>query len=138
MLLRGTVLDQDNMVIDAAVDGQGAALARTALAARDFARGTAGAAIAAGAGGAVRLLDRVFQGGGGAAEGRDIPRLAAGRGGTGSGWAAAADPVRVRPAGVACQARPCRRTTVSAGTPPGFPRSGWLSRTPIPRRKTPA
>ena len=34
--LRGPVLDQDNMVIDAAVDGQGVALARTTLAAWDL------------------------------------------------------------------------------------------------------
>ncbi len=37
--LRGPVLDQDNMVIDAAVDGQGVALARTTLAARDLLAG---------------------------------------------------------------------------------------------------
>ena len=37
--LRGPVLDQDNMVIDAAVDGQGVALARTTLAAWDLISG---------------------------------------------------------------------------------------------------
>lgn len=36
---RGPVLNQASMVIDAAVDGQGVALARTALAARDLIRG---------------------------------------------------------------------------------------------------
>ena len=37
--MRGPVLDQDNMVIDAAVDGQGVALARTTLAAHDLLAG---------------------------------------------------------------------------------------------------
>ncbi len=37
--MRGLVLDQDNMAIDAAVDGQGVALARTTLAARDLLAG---------------------------------------------------------------------------------------------------
>ena len=37
--MRGPILDQDNMVIDAAVDGQGVALARTTLAARDLLTG---------------------------------------------------------------------------------------------------
>ena len=38
-LSRGPVLNQASMVVDAAVDGQGVALARTALAAQDLIRG---------------------------------------------------------------------------------------------------
>lgn len=37
--LRGPVLDQDNMIIDAAVDGQGVGLARTTLASWDLIAG---------------------------------------------------------------------------------------------------
>ena len=47
------------MAIDAAIDGHGVALARSALAAWDLARRPPGASVRGGAGGALRLLDRV-------------------------------------------------------------------------------
>ena len=66
------------MVIDAAVDGQGIALARTTLAAWDLINGrlvrpfTEVAAVQ-------DLLDHLPQGDGDAAEDRDVSRLAVGR-----------------------------------------------------------
>ena len=78
-LSRGPVLNQASMAIDAAVDGQGVALARTALAAWDLIGGRLVRPFDAGDAGVLRLLDRLPEGGGQVAENRGVQRVAAGR-----------------------------------------------------------
>ena len=79
-LSHGPVLNRASMAIDAAVDGQGVALARTTLAAWDLINGRLVRPFAVSLAAVEELLGRLPQGDVGPAEDRDVPRLAAGRG----------------------------------------------------------
>ena len=60
--VHGPILNQASMAIDAAVDGQGVALARTALAAWDLIGGRLVRPFSRGAAGIILLLDRLPEG----------------------------------------------------------------------------
>ena len=80
------------MTIDAAVDGQGIALARTALASSDLIAGRLVRPFEL-ALGALCILDRMSQIGGGIAEDHGVHRMAAGASGAGRSRAAEIEPV---------------------------------------------
>ena len=76
----GPVLNRASMVIDAAINGQGVALARTTLAAWDLINGRLVRPFPESLRLVEDLLDRLPEGDRDAAEDRDLPRLAAGGG----------------------------------------------------------
>ena len=78
--VHGPVLNRASMLIDAAVDGQGVALARTALAACRSHQRPSHSADRCVVANVQDLLDRLPEGDGGCAEDRHIPKLAAGGG----------------------------------------------------------
>ena len=78
--MHGPVLNRASILIDAAIDGQGVALARTTLAASDLISGRLVQPFATTSQAVEVLLDRLHQGDGIPAEDRGVPRLA-GRGG---------------------------------------------------------
>ena len=79
--VHGPVLNRASMLIDAAVDGQGVALARTTLAAWDLINGRLVRPFPVALPLTQDLLDRVPEGDGVPSQDRRVPRLAAGRGG---------------------------------------------------------
>ena len=76
----GPVLNRASMLIDAAVDGQGVALARTTLAAWDLINGRLVKANRCFSESFQDVLDRLPEGDFGASEDHDVPRVAAGAG----------------------------------------------------------
>ena len=77
-LERGPVFNQTSLAIDAAVAGQGVALARSALAVLDLAAGRLVRPVPEATPGAVRLLDPVPEAQRGAVQAGAVSRLAAG------------------------------------------------------------